>query len=92
MPEGMISLAMQRAGLVRIDFLGTAPGMWAVHPWARDDDFYRQLPALIERIERGEVSDDQRGTQELSLGMLQRRRGFRFYRHLPGYRRLPWLR
>lgn len=88
MPERIVSLEMQRAGLVRLDFLGRDPGLWAVHAWARDADFYELLPGLIDRVERGEVTDDQRGTQELSLGMLRRRRGFRFYRHLPAYRHL----
>ena len=91
-PEQMISLEMQRGGLVRVDFLGSDPGMWAVHPWARDKEFYVLRPRIIERIERGALSDDQRGSQELSLGMLQRRRGFRFYRHVPGARHLPWPR
>jgi hypothetical protein len=71
LPEDLVTRAMRRANLVRLDFLGTAPGMWSVHPATRDERFYACLPRLIARIERGDVSDDQRGAYDLSPGMLE---------------------
>jgi hypothetical protein len=61
LPEEMLSREMRRNGLVRVDFLGSEPGMWSIHPPLRSDDFYRRLPELVDRVERGDVPDDQRG-------------------------------
>jgi len=63
--ERVISRAMARSGLGRIDFLGAAPGMWSVHPPYRSPTFYERLPALVAEIERGDVPDAQRGRHEV---------------------------
>ncbi len=68
--EIVISNAMRDAGLTRVDFLGTEPGMWSLHPPFRSPDFYRELPRLIERIETGEVPDAQRGDYDLNDSMI----------------------
>jgi hypothetical protein len=68
--EIMLSQAMRRAGLARVDFLGAAPGMWSVHPPYRSDLFYERLPELIAQIESGEVADGQRGDHELNDSMI----------------------
>jgi hypothetical protein len=70
LPEDLISRAMARAGLCRLDMLGSAPGMWSVHPVVRDEDYLSALPSLIERIERGDVTDDQVGQYNLDASML----------------------
>jgi hypothetical protein len=63
--EGVISRAMARSGLGRLDFLGAAPGMWAIHPPYRSPTFYERLPALVAEIESGDIPDAQRGCHEM---------------------------
>jgi hypothetical protein len=63
--EGVVSRAMARSGLGRIDFLGASPGMWGLHPPYRSPTFYERLPALVAEIERGDVPDAQRGRHEV---------------------------
>jgi hypothetical protein len=63
--EGVISRAMARSGLGRIDFLGEGPGMWGLHPPYRSRTFYEGLPALVARIENGDVPEAQRGCHEV---------------------------
>jgi hypothetical protein len=67
--ELVLSEAMVGAGLCRVDLLGAAPGMWSLHPPFRSEEFYRELPMLIERIESGDVPDAQRGDYELNDSM-----------------------
>ena len=38
MPEQLLSRALGRRGLVRVDFLGRPPGMWSLHPAYRQPD------------------------------------------------------
>ncbi len=68
--ETCLSRAMTAAGLVRVDFLGAAPGMWSLHPPDHSDAFQRALPGLIRRIEAGDVPDGQRGDFDLHPSML----------------------
>jgi hypothetical protein len=68
--ENVVSSAMKRAGLVRVDFLGRGSGMWAVHPLYRSEQFYERLPSLIDDIECGRIADAQRGDHELNDSMV----------------------
>jgi hypothetical protein len=68
--ENVVSAAMVRAGLVRVDFLGRGGGMWAVHPLYRSERFYARLPSLIDDIESGRVPDGQRGDHEINRSMV----------------------
>jgi hypothetical protein len=70
LPERLLGEAMNRAGLYRIDFLGNEPGMWSLHPRERPERYYEVLPALIQRIESGDISDRQRGHYDLDESML----------------------
>jgi hypothetical protein len=70
-PEDLISHAMQRAGMVRLDFLGRPPGMWSLHPVVRPEAFFAVLPTLLARVERGEVTDAQRGHYDIHPSMLE---------------------
>jgi hypothetical protein len=70
LPERLLGEAMTEAGLRRVDFLGSPPGMWSLHPPDRSERFYESLPRLIERIENGDVSDDQRGNYDVVDSML----------------------
>ena len=70
LPEDLLTDAMHRAGMVRIDLLGAEPGLWALHPPFRSERFYAELPDLVARIERGDVPDAQRGDHELNDSMI----------------------
>jgi hypothetical protein len=70
LPERLLGEAMTEAGLRRVDFLGSPPGMWSLHPPDRSERFYESLPTLIERVENGDVSDDQRGNYDVVDSML----------------------
>jgi hypothetical protein len=71
LPERLLGEAMIRAGLHRVDFLGSEPGMWSLHPRERPERFYEVLPELIQRIESGDVPDRQRGHYDLDESMLE---------------------
>lgn len=68
--ESLLSRALTARDLMRIDFLGSAPGMWSVHPPLRSEAFYRALPDLIRRIEAGDVPEGQRGDYDLNDSMV----------------------
>jgi hypothetical protein len=68
--EIVISDAMLEAGLSRVDFLGADPGMWSLHPPFRSPALYRELPALIARVEAGDVPEAQRGEYDLNDSLI----------------------
>jgi len=68
--EDILSQGMHQQGLLRIDFLGQAAGLWSLHPPYRSELFYQSLPSLIQRIERGEIPDGQRGYHDLNDSMI----------------------
>lgn len=68
--ETVLSRNMRAHGLSRMDFLGSGQGMWSLHPPFRSELFYRQLPQLIESVERGRVPDEQRGRYDLHDSMI----------------------
>jgi hypothetical protein len=63
--ETTLSNAMQEHGLLRIDYLGTPPGMWSVHPVQRGHAFNANLPRLIRELENGAHPEAQKGRFEL---------------------------
>jgi hypothetical protein len=68
--ETSMTLAMQRRGLRRVDFLGEPPGMWSLHPPMRSDEFLRALPRLIQRVETGDIPAGQRGDYDVNDSMV----------------------
>jgi hypothetical protein len=70
LPERLISNAMAEHSLTRFDFLGTRPGMWAIHPDERSARLYDLLPELVRRVESGDVPDTQRGFYDVHESML----------------------
>lgn len=66
LPEKLITEAMRRQGLCRIDFLGTMPGCWSLHPPYRCADFYAKLPVLVAQVEHGEIPADQLGDHDIN--------------------------
>lgn len=70
LPENILSDAMRRHGLLRVDFLGSGTGMWSLHPPYRNERFYRKLPELIDRVEAGDVPPAQRGDYDINDSMV----------------------
>jgi hypothetical protein len=68
--EEVLTAAMIRHGLRRIDFLGSGPGMYSLHPPYRSETFYRELPGLISRIRAGDIPERQRGDYSLNSSMI----------------------
>lgn len=70
LPEVILTHALLKHGLERIDFSGSEPGMWSLHPPYRSSLFYESLPALIQQIETGNVPEEQRGCHDLNESMI----------------------
>ena len=70
LPELLISATMKARRVQRFCFLGAPPGVWAVHPDERSVRFYAHLPEIIQRIERGDIPQTQRGFYDLQESML----------------------
>jgi hypothetical protein len=68
--ENIVGRQMQRLGLRRVDFLGGGTGMWSLHPPLRSERFYSLLPQLIDRVEREDVPDAQRGDYDINDSMI----------------------
>jgi hypothetical protein len=68
--ETALSVAMAARGMLRVDFLGSAPGMWSLHPPFRSRLFYQGLPDLVDRVERGEIPEAQRGRHDVDDSMV----------------------
>ncbi len=66
LPEDLISEAMVRRGLSRVDFLGRTPGRWSLHPPYRCTDFYAKLPSLVARVESGDLPEAQLGDHDIN--------------------------
>jgi hypothetical protein len=67
--EVVLTAAMVRHGLCRIDFLGSGRGMYSLHPPYRSDTFYRELPRLIDRVVAGDIPEEQRGDYDINSSM-----------------------
>jgi hypothetical protein len=63
--EVILSRTLQQQGLYRIDFLGTGPGLWSLHPPYRSETFYKRLPEIVHNVETGTMPSAQRGHFEL---------------------------
>lgn len=68
--EECFSRMLTESGLVRRDFLGGGSGLWSIHPLHRNPNFYENLPLLIDRVERGDVPDLQRGDYDMNESMV----------------------
>ncbi len=68
--EMVFARAMPEHGLYRIDFLGSEPGLWSIHPPFRSKLFYDCLPTLIQQIEKGDVPEAQRGCHDMNDSMV----------------------
>lgn len=68
--ETALSRALRDHDLARVDLLGSGRGMWVLHPPFHSEPFLRELPAIIARVERGDVPDGQRGDFDLNDTMV----------------------
>jgi len=68
--EVVMSKTLHSSGLFRIDLVGSAPGMWSLHPPYRSEEFYRRLPELVRAVETGNVPQGQRGHYDLNDSMI----------------------
>jgi hypothetical protein len=68
--EVIIGETLRAHGLWRLDFLGSAPGLWSLHPPYRNAAFYERLPSLIEAVEQGRVPEAQRGDYDMNDSMI----------------------
>jgi hypothetical protein len=68
--EWVMSEALRAHGLYRVDLIGSAPGMWSLHPPYRSEEFYRRLPEFIRAVETGNVPEGQRGHYDLNDSMI----------------------
>jgi hypothetical protein len=67
--EEVLSRALINNGMTRLDFLGSGTGLYSLHPVYRSAEFYANLPNLIDRIERGDIPDAQRGDYDINQSM-----------------------
>ncbi len=68
--EVLLSKTLQNAKFGRIDYLGSAPGLWTLHPPYRSEEFYRRLPDLVSMVESGAVPEGQRGHYDVNDSMV----------------------
>jgi hypothetical protein len=68
LPEHIISAYMHKNKLYRIDFLGEMPGLWSLHPPYRTEDFYKQLPNIIQQIKLNNLPKLQYGYYDIVDG------------------------
>jgi hypothetical protein len=64
--ELMVTARMRELSLRRIDLLGSAPGMWSLHPPYRSPEFYRRLDELVQRVESNDLPLAQQGDFDLN--------------------------
>ncbi|MHB8206936.1 hypothetical protein [Mucilaginibacter sp.] len=65
LPENILSGYIKKHQLNRIDFLGAGNGLWSLHPPYRTRSFLDDLPAIITKIELGNLPDNQRGVYDI---------------------------
>lgn len=68
--ERYLTQLLRVAGLCRVDLLGSAPGLWSLHPEHRTASFFRDFPEVIRRVEAGDVPEAQRGDYEINDSMI----------------------
>lgn len=65
LPEEILSDYMLKNCFIRVDFLGNNEGLWSLHPPYRTEQFYVDLPQIIQKIENGTVPNSQRGFYDI---------------------------
>jgi len=65
-PEQLLSNYLASTDFCRLDFLGAEPGLWALHPPFRSEEFYEKLTSIIEAVENGNIPDAQIGFYDIN--------------------------
>lgn len=65
LPEHLISAFITKHHLKRVDFLGSNPGLWSLHPPFRTDEFYLDLPHIITRVIENDFPEKQQGFYDI---------------------------
>ncbi|PHP65122.1 capsular biosynthesis protein [Zhengella mangrovi] len=68
--EMVLSNTLKAHGMGNMHFLGSAEGMYSLHPPFHFEAFHKALPDLVARIERGEIPEGQRGDYDLNPSMV----------------------
>jgi len=68
--ERIISASMRSSRQYRVDFLGTGPGLYSLHPLYRSEAFYRSIPDALRRLKDCDIPDDQLGHFNISDSFL----------------------
>jgi hypothetical protein len=63
--EAMVELALEASHMWRADLM--TEQAWSLHPGDRSQEFYQQLPKIIDSVNRNEFPEDQRGHFDLRL-------------------------
>lgn len=66
LPEDILTAHLRQTGRRRVDFLGAEPGCWSLHPPYRNGEFFRRLHELVERVERNDFPEAQRGDHDVN--------------------------
>jgi hypothetical protein len=65
LPEHILSAYIKKHNLKRIDFLGTNPGLWSLHPPYRTKAFYNNLEDIIKLAENNNLPTAQNGNYDI---------------------------
>lgn len=65
LPEDILSAKLKSYRMLRVDFKGSDPGLWSLHPPYRTPEFYKSLPEIIKRIEHNDLPESQNGYYDI---------------------------
>lgn len=82
--EMVLTNSVKAAGLGNMHFLGSGEGMYSLHPPFHFPAFHDALPGIIDRIERGDIPEGQRGDYDINQAMFDLSAA---YRQHAGHRR-----
>ncbi len=69
LPENVITSQLRNKSKYRLDFYGH-PGFYSLHPPYRNEQFYKELPMLIEKVKNDLVPHEQRGHYDVNNSMI----------------------
>lgn len=70
LPENLLTQHMVQNNLIRVDFLGKEKGMWTLHPPYKTGTFYENILSLINRIDKCDIPDSQKGFYDIHDSMI----------------------
>ena len=59
--EETITKMMNKKNMKRIDFLGSDGGIWSLHPLFRSEEFYNNIPLILDKMKNMDFSEEQLG-------------------------------